>query len=149
MPDSIYLIVMLLLSLGAMFMIALGDIKFIEIDFFAMAIAVFAVLALYAGLDINLLSNLLAGGVLLLISVIVRFARPRGVGIGDYYLFSFMGFVAGLDHLLLLVILNLLFSVAASLYYSWIRGKRMFKSSFPAAAPGMPRHCGCVVGAVF
>jgi hypothetical protein len=127
----------LLILVGLLVVIIHTDVTRFEIDLSAIATASLCVISVYLSLGFDLLSHFAAVIVMFAVSFVVHRLYHRGFGLGDYYLFAFMGLVSGLEHLALLIVLNAIFSTITALYYSRIRGKRMFRSVFPAALPGI------------
>ena len=126
-----------LILMGLLVVIIHTDITRFEIDPSAIATASLCIISVYLSLGFDLLSHFAAVIVMFAVSFVVHRLYHRGFGLGDYYLFAFMGLVSGLEHLALLIVLNAIFSTITALYYSQIRGKRMFRSVFPAAVPGI------------
>lgn len=123
--------------MGLLVVIIHTDVTRFEIDLSAIAFASLCVISVYSSLGFDLLSHFAAAAAMFVISFIVHRLYHRGFGLGDYYLFVFMGLVSGLEYLVFLIVLNAIFSAITALHYSRIRGKRMFRSAFPAALPGV------------
>jgi hypothetical protein len=126
-----------LILMGLLVVIIHTDVTRFEIDPSAIAAASLCIISVYLLLGFDLLSHFAAVIVMFAVSFVIHRLYHRGFGLGDYYLFAFMGLVSGLEHLGMLIVLNAIFSTFTSMYYSQIRGKRMFRSVFPAALPGI------------
>lgn len=127
-----------LILMGLLAVIIHTDVTRFEIDPMAIVTGSVCVVSTILALGIDLTSHLAAAIVMFAVSFIVHRLYHRGFGLGDYYLFTFMGLVSGLEHLVMLIVANAIFAALCALYYSHIRGKRMFRSAYPAALAGIP-----------
>ncbi len=127
------------LSMASMAAVACRDMRSFEIDpdpLLAATLAALAAVAAAEGLH-GLPDSLLAASVGWAAVRVVARLLPGRIGQGDVWLFAAMGAIAGTGLLPLLLALFAVFAVAAAAAYSWMRGRRMFRSMVPAALPGM------------
>ena len=121
----------------AMARVALYDALTFEIDFAWLGCGAIGMVAL-----IMLGGGDLAGALMLAVlmmgaTVLVRAFRPGRIGQGDIWLMGFIGLAAGPQYAMPVLALLVLLSVLTCALYSRARGKRLFKSMFPMALPGM------------
>ena len=146
-PDSLTVFdpVMMLIALSvlgaalAMVGVAWRDCTRLEIDFTLLAGVTLcsAPVIWMAGGFYGLFAALVCGGLAAAVTALACFWRPGRIGRGDIWLLAAVGFMAGPDHAPLVLALFVLFAVLTAALYSLSRGKRLFGSMFPAAAPGM------------
>ena len=135
-PETVMITLAVLLAMAG---VAWRDARTFEIDFCLLGVAAFAMSALIAGADAGggvtraLGLAVAMAGVTLLVHVI----RPGHLGAGDIWLMGFIGLAAGPDHILAVLISFGLLGLLTSAVYSRVRGKRLFRSVFPLALPGM------------
>ena len=128
-------------SLAFFFMscIAWHDCRTFEIDYILLLIATLLVLPVIvvaegvSALSGALVTAMICGGV----TWLGQKFRPGKIGMGDIPLMGFIGLVAGPDNTFLVLVALVVFSALTSAAYSIRRGKRLFKSMFPMALPGM------------
>ena len=135
-PETVMITLAALLAMAG---VAWRDARTFEIDFCLLGVAAFAMSALIAGADAG-------GGVTRALGLAVAMAgltllvhgvRPGHLGAGDIWLMGFIGLAAGPDHILAVLISFGLLGLLTSAVYSRVRGKRLFRSMFPLALPGM------------
>ena len=145
--DSLTLFDPILLLIGlsalgaglAMAGVAWRDCTRLEIDFTLLAgvtLCIAPVIWMAGGFD-GLFAALVCAGLAGAVTALACFWRPGRIGRGDIWLLAALGFLAGPDHAPLVLGLFVLFAVLTAALYSLSRGKRLFRSMFPAAAPGM------------
>ena len=128
-----------LVALFAMLCVAWHDYRTFEIDYAMLALATFAVLPVIivtGGLP-SLPGALLIAGIFGGATRIAQWLKPGKIGLGDIPLMAFIGFAAGPHESIAVLAAFVLFCVLTSAAYSISRGKRLFKSMFPMALPGM------------
>lgn len=123
----------------AMVQIVRVDLLMLEISFGGCAALVLSGLAaaMLADGPSAATDSLLAGTIAAAVAALVRVLRPARLGRGDIVLLGAMGAAAGTALMPVLMVLFLLFCVVTAAAYSLHRGKRLFRSAFPAALPGM------------
>lgn len=127
------------LVLFAMAFIAWQDCRRFEIHLELLALATLALVpvilvtdGLYGILDALITAALFGGS-----TWIACRLRPGRIGRGDIFLLAFLGFVAGRDEAVPVLAALGLFCILTAAGYSIARGKRLLRSMFPAALPGM------------
>ena len=128
-----------LVALFAMLCVAWHDCRTFEIDYAMLAIATVAVLPVIivtGGLP-SVSGALLIAGIFGGATRIAQWLKPGKVGIGDTPMMAFIGFTAGPNEAIPVMAVFVLFCVLTAAAYSIRRGKRLFKSMFPMALPGM------------
>ena len=85
----------------------------------------------------GVVDGLIAGAVAGIATGIVHVVMPARLGRGDIVLVASMGAVTGTALMPVLMVLFLAFCALTSGVYSLRRGKRLFRSAFPAALPAM------------
>ncbi len=143
-----YLFIALLYA-GLAITIVYNDITCFEIDILAVCAAAICVASLLLTVDINIINNLYAAGIMLILAALGRRFYSKGFGLGDYYLYAFMGFASGLALLWLMVSVNIILGLVTSAGYSKARKKPLFRSSFPAAVPGVIAATVCLAAQFF
>ena len=126
-------------ALFAMILVAWRDCISFEIDFAllgAAALAMASVILITAGPE-ALPGALVAAAIAATASWIAWRWKPGRLGLGDIRLMGFVGFAAGPDHAVPVLAALCLFCALTAACYSHIRGKKLFRSMFPAALPGM------------
>ena len=127
------------LALFAMSCVAWHDCRTFEIDYMILLIATLAVLPVIVAtegvlaLPGTLVTAVICGGV----TWLGQHLRPGKIGMGDIPLMGFIGLVSGPDIAIFALVALVIFSALTSAAYSIRRGKRMFRSMFPMALPGM------------
>ena len=129
----------LLLALMAMALVVLRDVRIFEIDFALLAMAALntGVVVLATGGPGALGGAMASALVIGLITAALCYWRPGWLGQGDIRLMAFLGLAAGPEHMPVTMTAFLAFAVLTSAAYSFARGKRPFRSMFPAALPAM------------
>ena len=140
--ESMTLAVMIIcgsLALFAMFYVARHDCKTFEIHYMMLFVATLAVLPVIAAaegmlaLPGTLFTGIIYGGM----TWIAQQLRPGKIGMGDIPLIGFISLVSGPHIMIPAFVILLILSTITSAAYSIRRGKRLFKSMFPMALPGM------------
>ena len=128
-----------LLALFAMLCVAWHDYWTFEIDYAMLTVATFAVLPVILVMEglPALPAALLTAGIFGGATWIAQRLKPGKIGLGDIPLMAFIGFVAGPYESVPVLAALVLFCVLTAAAYSIKRGKRIFKSMFPMALPGM------------
>lgn len=127
------------IAVMAMATMAWVDIRSFEIDPIALvAVLLASAAAIYLaegleGLSTSFLVAVFTAG----IAALALWMRPAAIGQGDIGLFGALGLIGGMAYLPLLLVLMLVFASMTSASYSLTRGKRLFRSMFPAALPAM------------
>ena len=85
----------------------------------------------------GVVDGLIAGAVAGIATGIVHILMPARLGRGDIVLVASMGAVTGTTLMPVLMVIFLAFCAVTSGVYSLRRGKRLFRSAFPAALPAM------------
>ena len=140
--DPITLVIMVIcgsLALFAMFYVARHDCRTFTIDFLMLFIATLAILPVILVMDglYALLDSLVTAVIFWGVTWLAQQLMSGKIGMGDIPLMGFIGLVSG-SHIAIPVLVALvIFSILTSAAYSIRRGKRLFKSSFPMALPGM------------
>ncbi len=135
----------LLLLVFSMLWVAYWDVRTFEINYEVLGIAPWCYLAFLIASEGNLISAIFAGCVMFGVALLIHRVFHQLMGMGDYVLYAFIGLVAGVELLPLLVVANAAFSTLTAAIYSLKRGKRMFRSMFPAALPGMAAAMLCLM----
>ena len=123
----------------AMVGVALFDVQRFEIHpglllaVVAPAMAAIVLLEGLAALSLSAATGALLGGTAFLAASL----WPGRIGQGDIGLIGSLGVVGGPEFLPLLLLVFTLFAALTSAAYSLARGKRLFRSMFPAALPAM------------
>ncbi|WP_419738557.1 prepilin peptidase [Ruegeria sp.] len=127
-------------ALLAMACIAWHDCRRFEIHFEGLGLATLALVPvlLVAGGRSAVPDALLGAGLFGGATWIARRLHPARLGRGDIALMAFLGFVAGREGAVPVLAALCLFSALTAALYSIARGKRLFRSMFPAALPAMP-----------
>ena len=138
-PVQLVTVFCALLALFAMLCVAWHDYRTFEIDFAMLAIATFAVLPVIVVTEglLALPGTLLIAGIFGCATWIAQRLKPGKIGLGDISLMAFIGFAAGPHEAVPVLAALVLFCVLTAAAYSIRRGKRLFKSMFPMALPGM------------
>ena len=128
-----------LLALFAMLCVAWHDYRTFEIDYAMLAVAAIAVLPVIVVTEgfPSLSGALLIAGIFGGATRVAQWLKPGKVGIGDTPMMAFIGFTAGPHEAIPVMAAFVLFCVLTAAAYSIRRGKRLFKSMFPMALPGM------------
>lgn len=127
------------LALAWMAVVLWRDCTVFEIDFLALAAVVLNVAVVVSlteggpGLGAAAAAGLVAG----LVALGCHLARPSGFGRGDIWLYAAIGFVAGPARIVPVFLALGALALPVSAAYSLRRGKRLFRSPFPMALPGM------------
>ena len=111
------------------------DLRRFEIDFAALGVAALAMGALIVLLE-GPQAALAAVALAALVgacTAAVRCRRPSGMGAGDPWLFAGLGLAGGPEHLVLVTAAGAVLGLAAARAWARARGKRLFRSMFPAA----------------
>ena len=126
------------LVLFVMFLIARHDYRTFEIHYGMLAFSTCAMVLLIALMEgINALAgSFLTAAILGGATLCIQWFYPGKIGIGDIPLMAFIGFVSG-DETVWVVLALIIFSTMTAAVYSIQRGKKLFKSMFPMALPGM------------
>ena len=129
----------LLLALMAMALVVLRDVRIFEIDFALLAIAALNTGVVVLAVDgPGALGGAMASALVIgLITAALCYWRPGWLGQGDIRLMAFVGLAAGPEHMPVTMVAFLAVAVLTSAAYSLARGKRLFRSMFPAALPAM------------
>lgn len=116
------------------------DLRRFEIDFAALGGATFAMLSLIVMLDglTGALDALATGALFGCVADALRRPLPGAMGAGDPPLFAALGVAAGFAYFLPALVACALFSLLAAMVYAHARGKRLFRSMFPAAVALVP-----------
>ena len=119
--------------------VAWRDILTFEIDFLLLAVAALAVSAVIVSTqpDSGLTGAIALAAVMAALTLLVHVIRPGQLGRGDIWLMGFIGLAAGPEHIITVLAALTLLSLLTAACYSHIRGKRLFRSMFPLALPGM------------
>ena len=138
-PMVVLLVFCAVTALVAMVCVAWHDVLTFEIEFTKLGEATLAMSCVIgatggpADLADAAATGLITGGT----TWIVVLWTPGRIGWGDIWLMAFLGFAAGPDHAAPVLATFCLFCGLTSAAYSRARGKRLFKSMFPMALPGM------------
>lgn len=135
----------LMLLAFSMLWIAYWDAKTFEINYEVLGIAPWCYVAFLIATNGNLISAIFGAAIMFAVALLIHRVFRRLMGMGDYALYAFMGLVAGVELLPFLVVANGVFSTITAALYSVQRGKRLFRSMFPAAVPGMAAAMLCVI----
>lgn len=124
------------LALRAMVVIGLYDVFTFEIHpgLLGMA-ALYMVLLILTGGG-NLVDALVVAGIFWLVTALFNRMALR-IGQGDTWLMGFIGLAAGSGYALPVLVMFALLSLLTAACYSIVCGKRLFRSMFPIALPGM------------
>ena len=142
MTDPVLLLPILLHGLLCVFSalwILRWDMLAFEISFAGCGVLTLSGLGLAAaggGLT-GVVDGLIAGAVAGIATGIVHVFMPARLGRGDIVLVASMGAVTGTALMPVLMVIFLAFCAVTSGVYSLRRGKRLFRSAFPAALPAM------------
>lgn len=123
------------------------DLKRFEIHLEALGVASGAVVLLI-GLLSGVWAVIAALSVALLLgtlATILHRLRPGRMGAGDPWIFAALGLFAGPDHILPTVLVCAVASLLVAGTYSIRRGKRLFRSAFPAAVAVVPAMTGALL----
>ena len=128
-----------LLCVFAALWILREDMATFEISFAACGVLTLSGLGLAAagGGLACVVDGLIAGAVAGSATAIIHVVMPARLGRGDIVLLASMGAVTGTTLMPVLMVIFLAFCVLTSGVYSLRRGKRLFRSAFPAALPAM------------
>ena len=116
------------------------DLTRFEIDFAALALASLPMLALTLLLSgpEAALAALAVAALFGTLAEAVRRLRPGRMGAGDPWAFAALGLAAGPDHAIVTLLTCSLLCLVTSITWSLRRGKRLFRSMFPAALALVP-----------
>ncbi|MBF9051921.1 hypothetical protein GTA62_18555 [Roseobacter sp. HKCCD9010] len=92
--------------------------------------------------------SLAVGALVGVTAMVVRLVRPSGISLGDIGLFALLGVIGGPLFTPLLLALFVFFGALISVSYSVARGKRAFRSTYPAAVPAMAAAIPVFIGRV-
>ena len=128
-----------LLCVFAALWILREDVLAFEISFAGCGVLTLSGLGLAAagGGLAGVVDGLIAGAVAGMATGLVHVVMPARLGRGDIVLVASMGAVTGTALMPVLMVLFLAFCALTSGVYSLRRGKRLFRSAFPAALPAM------------
>ena len=114
------------------------DMVRFEIEFAALAMVALNGAALNIHLGQSPLEMALGAGIWALAALAVRSLMGRNrLGQGDIWLFAGIGLIAGASGALSAVVLFVILSLATSYAYARARGRKMARSLYPAAIPGV------------
>ena len=135
-PETVLISLCILLAMGG---VAWRDARTFEIDLTLLGVAAMSFVTLVAmqGDVVDVTSTLAVAGLLVLVTGLTHAIRPARIGQGDIWLMGFIGLVSGPAHIAPVLAVFCVLCVLTSAFYSRARGKRLFRSLFPVALPGM------------
>ena len=127
------------LALLGMVFVAWRDATELVIDPFGLSVAALPAVsaAVIAGGPSAAWDAVAAGGLMAALAALARRLAPTRIGAGDIGLLAAFGLIAGLELLPPAAALLAALSLAFAACWSLRRGKRLFRSAFPAAPPAM------------
>jgi len=143
LPDAVGAALAAFLLLAALLPLAVvlwRDLDAFEVDFLALGAAALGILGLVVLLDgiEGAVSALALAALFGTVAEAARWLRPGLMGAGDAWLFAALGLAAGPGHAVPALVLLTIFGLLAALHWSRVRGKRPFRSMFPAAVAFVP-----------
>ena len=130
----------LLVSVVALAKLLWRDLTRFEIDFAAVvmfSLSTCCLILLFSGPE-AVRGALAVAALFGTVTEAMRRLWPGRIGAGDPWLFAAFGLVAGPEHLKLVLAVTILLSLGTALCWSLARGKRLFRSMFPAALAFVP-----------
>ncbi len=124
------------LALRAMVVIGLYDVFTFEIHLGLLGMAALYMVLLILTGGGNLVDALVVAGLFWLVTALFNRMALR-IGQGDTWLMGFIGLAAGSGYALPVLVVFGLLSLLTAACYSIVCGKRLFRSMFPIALPGM------------